>query len=354
MSEDSFLDDGTWEYFWHPVCTLDELESADRGRGPILEATLLGRPLAIAKTSDGAAAFENRCPHRSAKLSLGWIKDDIIQCPYHGWRYRSDDGVCIEIPALPDGPIPQRARATRYDCRIAYDLVWVRLKNEADTQIPAHPVWDDPAFKCVMGPPYSWKTHAARRLENFTDLAHFPFVHPETLGNAQETAFEKPVIDFEPEARLRFRYVPASGARSAADSTGRMSPLAYTDYTITLPFGVTLELALQNGERSVLWLWASPIDSKHCRSFWFTCRNRDHDGPDAPHVEMQHRILNEDIDIVESQQPEEIPHPRDEVAIGPDKVSLTYRKCLHSLSKAAERDAADGVAQYISTARKGI
>ena len=354
MAEDRFIDDETWAYFWHPVCTLDELQASDQGRGQVLEVTLLGRQLAIVKTADGAAALENRCPHRSAKLSLGWVENDSIRCPYHGWRYRTTDGACVEIPSLPDGPIPKHARATGFDCAIAYDLVWVRLDSDAGTRIPAHPAWLDPDFKCVMGAPYSWQTHAARRVENFTDLAHFPFVHPETLGNAKQTVFAKPEIDFEPEARLCFRYLPPEDARSAVDATGEMSPLAQTDYTIALPFGVTLELLLQNDEKSFIWLWATPLDSARCRSFWFICRTRDHDGPDAPHIEMQQRILNEDIEIVESQTPAMIPHPRDEIAIAPDKISLTYRKCLYGLSKAAKRDAGAGIARYISTARKGI
>ncbi len=44
--------------------------------------------------------------------------------------------MCVEIPAAPDGPIPANARAKGYDCRVAYDLVWVRLNSEVETAIP--------------------------------------------------------------------------------------------------------------------------------------------------------------------------------------------------------------------------
>ena len=118
------------------------------------------------------------------------------------------------------------------------------------------------------------------------------------------------------------------------DSTGNLSPLAYTDYTIQLPFGVTLDLTLESGERSVIWVWATPLDDVNCRSFWFACRTADHDGPDQPHIDQQLKILEEDIAIVESQDPHQIPHPMEEVAVGPDKVSLTYRKCLYDLCHA--------------------
>ena len=348
----TYLDNETWRYFWHPVCTMAELEAADTGRGALLRAQLLGTELVIAKLTSGVVAMNNRCPHRSAKLHLGWNRGDSVQCAYHGWAYGADGG-CTSIPAAPDGPIPKRARATTYDCAVKYGLVWVRLDGSAKTEIPGHIAYDDPAFKCVLGPSYDWKTHSARRVENFTDLAHFPFVHPETLGAAGQVTYLTPDVDFRAPGRLRYRYAPAKGARKAMDSTGNLSPLAYTDYTIALPFGVTLDLTLQNGERSVIWVWATPLDDIHCRSFWFACRTSDHDGPDQPHIDTQMKILEEDIEVVESQDPEQIPHPREEIAVPPDKVSLTYRRCLYDLCQ-AKAEGPEAVARYMRTDRDNI
>lgn len=350
---DGYLNDETWKLFWHPVCTMPELEAADSGRGALLSVTLLDTELVVAKTASGVVAFNNRCPHRSAKLALGWVEGDSIRCAYHGWRYGAADGRCIEIPAAPDGPIPRRAQAIKYDCEVRYDLVWVRLNGDADTSIPGHFAWEDSSFKCVLGPSYTWKTHSARRLENFTDLAHFPFVHPDTLGNAGVQTYLVPDMDFRSEGELHYRYEPPEGARKAMNSSGNLSPLKHTDYTIRLPFGVTLDLTLQNGERAVLWIWATPVDATHCKSFWFACRNADLDGPDQPHIDTQMKILEEDIDIVESQDPEQIPHPMDEIAVGPDKVSLMYRKCLYELCHALE-NGGEQVHRYLTTDRNNI
>lgn len=333
MVDKTYLDNDTWNYFWHPVCTMQELEESDRGRGKLLQARLLGIELVIAHLDSGVVAMNNRCPHRSAKLHLGWNRGDAIQCAYHGWCYAAD-GKCVSIPAAPEGPIPKRAMTITYDCDVKHGLVWVRLDGSAETKIPDHIAFDDPEFKCVLGPSYDWKTHAARRLENFTDLAHFPFVHPQTLGSAGHVTYLTPKLRFQSEGQIRYRYEPPKGARNAMDSQGNLSPLAFTDYTIQLPFGVTLDITLENGSRSVIWMWATPLDNLHCRSFWFACRNTDHGGPDQPHVDQQMRILEEDIEVVESQDPEQIPHPMEEIAIGPDKVSLTYRKCLYELCNA--------------------
>lgn len=178
---ETFLDNETWQFFWHPVCTVEELEASDTGRGTLLQVKLLGVEMVIAKLDSGYAAMNNRCPHRSAKLHLGWNCGDAVQCGYHGWKWGSD-GKCTEIPSAPDGPIPPNAVAKTYDCEERYGLIWVRLDGSVETVIPRNIAFENPDFNCIMGPPYNWKTHSARRVENYTDLAHFPFIHPETLA----------------------------------------------------------------------------------------------------------------------------------------------------------------------------
>ena len=349
---EGFLDNETWRYFWHPVCTMQELDDADDGRGKLLQVKLLGQELVIAELDKGVVAMNNRCPHRSAKLHLGWNCGDGVRCVYHGWKY-GQDGMCIEIPTIPDGPIPPNAKVETFDCREKYGLVWVRLDDSADTKIPGHIVFEDPDFTCTLGTPYTWKTHSARRVENYTDLAHFPFVHPETLGSPDFVTFDIPDIDFRSPGRMRFKYEPPEGARSAMDAAGNLATLLYTDYTIQMPFGVTLDQPLGNDTRTVMWMYASPIDDVNCRTFWFCCNDTDEPFDPAIPVNTQMDILEEDIGPVESQDPEQIPHPRDEIAIGPDKVSLTYRRLLYELCK-AKSNGPDAIKTYLNTERENI
>ena len=49
---------------------------------------LLDEPVVIWRTSDGNPhAMRDLCIHRGTALSLGWIKDDCLVCPYHAWQY---------------------------------------------------------------------------------------------------------------------------------------------------------------------------------------------------------------------------------------------------------------------------
>ena len=68
---------------------------------------------------------------------------------------------------------------------------------------------------------------------------------------------------------------------------------------------------------------------------------------------MQLKILEEDIAIVESQDPEQIPHPRDEIAVPPDKVSLTYRRCLYDMCRAKAKGP-EALNDYMNTDQDDI
>ena len=95
---------------------------------------------------------------------------------------------------------------------------------------------------------------------------------------------------------------------------------------------------------------ASPIESGVCRSFWFTSRTADRDGPDRPHLDFQALVLSEDLPVIEAQEPPEIPAPIEEYSVLTDKVSITYRRWLRELSKAAE-ESADAVARCLDSVR---
>ncbi|MGB0631926.1 MAG: Rieske 2Fe-2S domain-containing protein [Alphaproteobacteria bacterium] len=340
---DSWIDESTWRYFWHPVCTRKELETARADGNRPLAVRLLGEDIVVADIGGRAVAFPDRCLHRSTKLSVGCIEDGGVRCAYHGWLYDAE-GACVDIPAMPDHPIPDDFRLTRMDAEYAYDLVWVRLDDAAGTRIPGCPAWGDDAFRSVQGNPYTWPTSAGRRLENFVDLSHFPFVHDGSLGDRRQTVV--PVADIDRvNGELRFEFRPSP--EMALPDVALMAP---TDYRIWMPFTVNLEFFFPDGQRSQLWMTASPIESGVCRSFWFTCRTGDQEGDDQPHLDFQDLVLAEDLPVIEAQNPPEIPAPAEEMSVLTDKVSNTYRRWLKELSDSAANSPA-AMAENLATVR---
>jgi phenylpropionate dioxygenase-like ring-hydroxylating dioxygenase large terminal subunit len=314
------------ELFWHPVCTVDELQ---RAVPHPVAVTLLGRRLAVADLGPGGVvAMADRCLHRSTRLSVGWIEQQTIRCAYHGWRWAAD-GRCVEIPSMPQGPIPPKACIDAYEASVSYGLVWVRLDSSAGTTIPPHPAWEDDRMKVLAGRPYTWPVGAPRRVENFVDLAHFAWVHDGTLGRRDQPVPPMAEVHRE-DGELRFEYDPPDMEPDARALYG------WSRYRMPMPLTVDIEFRLSSGARRHLWMTASPLDLASCRSFWSVSRDDDLDGDDQSYLAFQDIVLAEDEPVVCAQHPPELPlDPGVELSVRTDRVSIEYRRWLRELADAA-------------------
>ena len=319
-------------HFWHPVCTLDELGATAEGRGP-LAVRLLGRDLVVADLGSGPIALVDRCVHRSTRLSVGWVDTDAaghgcVRCAYHGWAYGAD-GRCVDVPSMPDGPIPPKARVDRFDTVVAYDLVWVRLDSSVPTSLPACDAFGDPEMKTLQGDPYTWPVGAPRRVENFTDLAHFAWVHDGSLGSRDLPVPPVPEVERSvgPHgAELRFCFDPP------IEPADDVALVARSEYRMPMPLTVDIHFLYDDGRRRDLWMTASPIDLETTRTFWSVSRTDDLDGDDRAHLAFQALVLAEDEPVVCNQEPRALPFEAGvEVSVRTDKVSIEYRRWLREL-----------------------
>lgn len=77
--------------------------SKELRRGEMIRRILFNEAIVFGRMKDDAAfAYVDICPHRGAPLSAGCVSDKGIECPYHGWRFSSGDGQCLDAPALPN------------------------------------------------------------------------------------------------------------------------------------------------------------------------------------------------------------------------------------------------------------
>jgi phenylpropionate dioxygenase-like ring-hydroxylating dioxygenase large terminal subunit len=119
---------------WHVVARSQSLPE-----GSILAVQLLGEGLVLWRHEGRTLAWQDRCAHRGARLSLGTIVDGTLVCPYHGWRY-APDGRCVLVPARPDAPPPPGACATAYRVQERDGFISVRAGGPpADVPPPAAP-----------------------------------------------------------------------------------------------------------------------------------------------------------------------------------------------------------------------
>lgn len=324
------IEDRTYlRHFWHPVCTVAELaRSGDDGDGPFA-ATLLDEDIVIIRLAGEVAALANRCAHRFAKLSLGKVTAGTIQCPYHGWQY-DGTGMCRRMPAAPEMKLPKKPLVDSYECRVKYDLVWVRLDSSWDcTEIPHCSAWENPAFrKIIVADPYEWNSSAERRWENFTDFSHFAYVHPGTLF---DPAYEE--VEIVPMNRIdaEFRFAMSPG-RDMLDRLPPDSPLGSFTYRAAMPYSVDLMISLYRDDSPfLLWTTSSPVSAEACRNFMIIAHVND-DQPDSDALDFQKIVLDEDRPVIESQPGV---WSVEEASIPTDKISREYRKWHRELSVAA-------------------
>ena len=77
-----------------------------------------GRDVAVFRLGDEFHALDNMCLHRGGPLCEGFIEDNVVTCPWHGWSYEIKTGAMVQDP---------RVGVSRHDVHIDGDRVAVRL-----------------------------------------------------------------------------------------------------------------------------------------------------------------------------------------------------------------------------------
>ena len=196
---------------WFPVASSEQL-----AHDKPLAARLFGEDLVLWRNEGRVMAWQDLCLHRGARLSIGQIDPDegTLACPYHGWRY-GVGGACVHIPAHPEQQPPTRAVVKSYQAKEEYGLIWVCLGQPA-SGVPAFAEWRDASYRKILCGPYGMNAAGPRLIENFLDVAHFPFVHEAYLGDRAHAALP----DYEAEITadgVIARGYPGLAARSRRD-----------------------------------------------------------------------------------------------------------------------------------------
>ena len=244
---------------WLPVASAQQLLPDQP-----LAVRLLGEDLVLWRSGGRVLAWQDRCPHRGARLSLGQIQpeDGTLACPYHGWRF-DGSGACTHLPAHPEQKPPARAAATPFLAREDYGLIWVGLGNPAG-DVPPFAEWADASYRKVLCGPYPLNAAGPRVIENFLDVAHFPFVHAAYLGDPQHTTVPEYEAEVTPAGVIALdiqAWQPdpdGSGVGSWVSYTYQaLRPLTarFTKRTGAQEFAIFLTVTPVEETRSIAWMW---------------------------------------------------------------------------------------------------
>lgn len=304
-------------HHWLPVAMSDEV----RAKG-MLAARVLSEDVVLVCLEDKIEVWQDLCIHRGAKLSLGKIEDNHVTCPYHGWVYGLG-GHCLRFPAHANQTPPAKAAAKVYATREAYGMVWVCFA-EPQAEVPAFYEWDQPGFKQVMCGPYTFKASAPRVVENFLDVAHFPYVHEGYLGDPQ---FPE-IPDYEVE--VNGHHIVAKDIKvyqPNPDGTGVGRYVSYT-YEVLAPLSAYFVKRDDNGQIFSIFMSVTPVNELESKGWFYVAMNYGNLSHDEIRT-FQDTVAGQDLPVVESQRPERLPLDlQAELHLRSDRVAIAYRSML--------------------------
>lgn len=311
------IDDPVLVNDWHVVCLSSEISD-----GQVKPARLLGEDLALWRTGGQLMAWKDLCIHRGARLSMGVVTSQRLACPYHGWEY-DPSGQCVHFPAHPEQTPPSKARAFTYQVAEQDGLVWVSL-GQPRQAAPRFAEWEDASFRQVTCGPYMLRAAGPRVIENFLDVAHFPFVHGGLLGDVSRPE----VADYE--AEIIPEGVIARNVRifqPDPDASGQGALVTYL-YRVFRPLTAYFTKT-STGPRFAAFFAVTPVEEMLSVGWLLLALNYGHDEPDEILSEFEDRIMAQDIPVVESQRPELLPLDlQAELHLRSDRISIAYRRYL--------------------------
>jgi phenylpropionate dioxygenase-like ring-hydroxylating dioxygenase large terminal subunit len=297
---------------------------------------LLGQSIVLWLDKDGKpAAVEDRCCHRTAKLSLGKIVDGNICCAYHGWTFNSS-GTCVCVPQNQNGNISPSYKIKSYHCVERYGYAWVCLE-EPLIDIPDIAEASDPEYRQIHEFYERWNCAGLRVMENELDMAHPTFVHTTTFGSE-----EHPVPDLmeltEMEWGLYYRSV--LGVTNPAQQQQNLKiDLEQTVRTIDgfwfMPFTVKLRINYPNGLVHIIVNTMTPINDSASQMVQFCLRNdTEADTPSSEIIAFDRAVTLEDKRILETTDYDVPLDITQEQHMLTDKPGIIIRKKIAALLKA--------------------
>jgi len=194
-----------------------------------LGTRVLNEPIVIWRSANGGlAAFEDRCVHRLAPLSLGRCEGEKLRCGYHGWLY-DQTGRVVEIPGQEKAPSGLGVRVSPIIERHGWVWIWRGEAALVDERwIPPVIGLDNANFVFRHGQ-LDYVAEARLISDNLLDLSHVSFVHTESFKMSEVWARERPrITEFDRCVRSE-RWVRSEGPMGGLDAANSVDTYFWCD-----------------------------------------------------------------------------------------------------------------------------
>ena len=272
---------------WHPISNLSEIA----GTG-MKQTRLLGEPIVCGIDDRGHLA-----------------------------AFRLTDGLSHEVSEAKQEPLPVKEH-------LGY--IWTSLGSPAE-EIFTIPEAEEPDRTNMNGFSVGVACSAPRAIENFLDVAHFPYVHSGILGIEPHTEVADYDVTFE-DGEIWTRNVDYYQPRASTSATSGVAVRYW--YRVPHPYAAVLykTSSVPSGRMEmVLALLIHPVTETFIRVHVFNSL-LDNESTSTQILRFNQEILSQDKPIVENQYPKRLPlDPRVETPIKADKLAVAYRRRLSEL-----------------------
>ena len=165
--------------YWQPIAAAAALTEEK----PKKKVRVLGEDLVLYRDrNSGYGLVGEHCSHRGTSLYYGFIEDDGIRCPYHGWKYDAC-GNCLEQPfENPESGFKEKIRHPAYPVEKLGGMLFAYLGPPEKK--PLLPKWDllvrQDGIKridiCEV-----LRCNWLQAMENSVDPTHTYYLHSHTL-----------------------------------------------------------------------------------------------------------------------------------------------------------------------------
>ena len=153
---------------WYVVARSSEVKTQP------LAVTLWNQSIVIYRDNTGKIhALEDRCPHRQVKLSHGKIKDNLIECAYHGWRFNTL-GECAEVDYLAENQKLPNCKIRPFPVKEQDGFIWLFPGDETKAEqvsILGLPEWEHLNYIATVSV-INCQAHYSFLIENLMDMYH--------------------------------------------------------------------------------------------------------------------------------------------------------------------------------------
>jgi len=308
--------------------------------------TILGERLVFYRKQDGTpVALEDACPHRKLPLSKGRLRQDDVECGYHGLKFDCT-GQCIAAPT--QKLIPASAQVKSYPATDRYGLVWVWMgePGKADTAlVPIVENYDNPDWKITSGDAMDCACHYLHLVDNLLDPSHVAWVHASSFAAAgtEDTDIE---VQISGDGVIASRWIlgqdPPPFYADLVKTEGVVDRFQY--YEVQFPscaINKSIYTAAgqggadyQHDDRDyfmVSYNFLTPVDEHNTRYFWLQHRNTDpHDDAITKKIAAGARAaFEEDREILEEVHRGMENAATPNISLGVDAAAVQFRRALH-------------------------